>query len=124
MAGKTIKTMIVDDSPGFRRHLREYLRAFAEIEVVGEAADGQEALLKAREIKPDLVLMDLRMPKVDGIEATRRLRQELPELAIIFLSNFDMPAYRKAAADSGANGYVAKDSLVEELLKTIREVCG
>ena len=114
------RTLLVDDNAGFRRSLKEFLAWEPDIEVIGEAADGQEAILKARELKPDLVLMDLRMPGISGIDATRQLRDEMPELKVIILSVFDLQEYRDAARASGANGYVTKGSLFEELLPVIR----
>jgi DNA-binding NarL/FixJ family response regulator len=118
------RTLLVDDNAGFRRSMKEFLALESDIEVVGEAADGEEAILKARELKPDLVLMDLRMPGISGIDATRQLKDEMPELKVIILTIFDLQAYRDAAMDSGANGYVTKGSLFEELLPAIRGAFG
>jgi two-component system NarL family response regulator len=120
---RTIRTLIVDDNDGFRQRLKEFLASEPDIEVVGEAADGQEAILKARELKPDLVLMDVRMPGINGISATRQLKEEMPELIVIVLTIFDLEEYREAAMASGASGYVVKKSLVEELVPAIRRVC-
>jgi DNA-binding NarL/FixJ family response regulator len=118
------RTLLVDDNAGFRRSMKEFLTLEPDIEVVGEAADGQEAILKARELKPDLVLMDVRMPGISGIDATRQLKDEMPELKVIVLTIFDLEAYREAAMASGANGYVTKGSLFEELLPAIRGAFG
>jgi DNA-binding NarL/FixJ family response regulator len=119
-----MRTLLVDDNAGFRRSMMEFLAWEPDIEVIGEAADGQEAILKARELKPDLVLMDVRMPGMSGIDATRQLKDEMPELKIIILTIFDLQAYRDAAMASGANGYVTKGSLFEELLPAIRGALG
>jgi DNA-binding NarL/FixJ family response regulator len=118
------RTLLVDDNAGFRRSMKEFLALEPDIEVVGEAADGREAILKARELRPDLVLMDVRMPGMSGIDATRQLKDEMPELKIIILTIFDLQAYRDAAMASGANGYVTKGSLFEELLPAIRGAFG
>ena len=121
------RTLIVDDNAGFRHSMKDFLEWEPDIEVIGEAADGQEAILKARELKPDLVLMDLRMPGISGIDATRQLKHEMPELKIIILTIFDLQQYKEAAMASGASAYVSKKSLSEELLPTIRSmfsVCG
>ncbi len=115
-----IRTLIVDDNASFRQCVKEFLASEPDIEVVGEAADGQEAILKARELKPDLVLMDVRMPGINGIGATRQLKDEMPELKVIVLTIFDLEEYREVAMASGANGYVIKKSLVQELLPAIR----
>jgi len=117
---RVIRTLIVDDHADFRRRLKEFLASEPEIEVVGEAGDAQEAILKARELQPDLVLMDVRMPGINGISATRQLKDEMPELKVLMLSLYDIDEYRKAALDSGASGYVVKIKLVQELIPAIR----
>ena len=117
---RVIRTLVVDDNADFRQRVKEFLASEPEIEVVGEAADGQEAILKARELQPDLVLMDVRMPGINGISATRQLKDEMPEVKVIMLSLFDIDEYRKAALDSGASGYVVKKNLVQELIPAIR----
>jgi len=121
---RVIRTLIVDDHADFRRRLKEFLASEPEIEVVGEAGDAQEAILKARELQPDLVLMDVRMPGINGISATRQLKDEMPELKVLMLSLYDIDEYRKAALDSGASGYVVKIKLVQELIPAIRAVFG
>jgi len=118
------RTLIVDDDGSFRRRIKELLATEPDIEVIGEAADGQEAILKARELEPDLVLMDVRMPGLNGINATRQLKDEMPEIKVIIVSIFDLQEYREAATASGASGYVIKKSLIEELLPAIRGVLG
>lgn len=120
---RIIRTLIVDDNADFRRRLKEFLASEPDIEVVGEAADGQDAILKARELKPDVVLMDVRMPGTNGLDATRQLKDEMPEVKVIMLSRFDLQEYREAAKASGASGYVIKKSLIEELLPAIRGAC-
>jgi DNA-binding NarL/FixJ family response regulator len=115
-------TLIVDDDASFRRRVKELLASEPDIEIAGEAADGQEAILKARELKPDLVLMDVRMPGTNGISATRQLKDEMPELKVIILTIFDLEEYREAAMASGASGYVVKKCLIEELVPAIRQV--
>jgi DNA-binding NarL/FixJ family response regulator len=116
------RTLIVDDDASFRRRVEEILACEPDIEVVGEAADGQEAILKARELRPDLVLMDVRMPVMNGVHATRQLKGEMPGLKVIILSVFDLQEYREAAMASGASGYVIKKFLLGELLPAIRGV--
>jgi DNA-binding NarL/FixJ family response regulator len=114
------RTLIVDDDARFRQRVKEFLASEPDIEVIGEAADGREAILKARELKPDLVLMDVRMPGTNGINATRQLKNELPELKVIILSMYDLQEYREAAMASGASGCVVKKSLIEELVPAIK----
>jgi DNA-binding NarL/FixJ family response regulator len=123
MTMSPIKTLIVDDNAGFRRRVRNFLDFEPDIEIVGEAADGQEGLCKARQLGPDLVLTDVRMPGMNGIDVTRQLRSEMPAIQVIILTMCDLPAYREAAAASGAGGYVVKGSLVQALLPVIRQVC-
>ena len=101
------RTLIVDDDGSFRQRIKELLATEPDIEVVGEAADGQEAIFEARELKPDLVLMDVRMPGLNGVNATRQLKDEMPELKVIILTIFDLQEYREAAIASGASGYVS-----------------
>jgi DNA-binding NarL/FixJ family response regulator len=115
-----IGTLIVDDDASFRGRAKELLASEPDIDIIGEAADGQEAILRARELKPDLVLMDVRMPGMNGVAATRQLKAEMPELKVIILTIFDVQEYREAAMASGANGYVIKKFLIEDLLPTIR----
>ncbi len=116
------RTLIVDDDGSFRRRVKGLLASERDIEVIGEAGDGQEAILKARELEPDLVLMDVRMPGMNGVNATRQLKNEMPELKVLILTIFDLQEYREAAMASGASGYVIKKSLIEELMPAIRGV--
>jgi DNA-binding NarL/FixJ family response regulator len=119
---QAIKVLIVDDNVDFRRRLREFLAAEPDIEVVGEANDGQEAVSKTTALAPDVVLMDVRMAGTNGLSATRQIKDRLPQVRIIMLSRFDVQEYRDAALASGANGYVVKRALAGELLPAIRAV--
>ena len=117
-----INILIVDDNPGFRKRVVDFLFAFEDYAVIGEASDGEEAISLALELRPDLVLMDVRMGGMNGLNATQRLRDELPDLAIIILSKYDLLEYREAAEIRGADGYVVKMNMVEDLLPTIQQV--
>ena len=119
---QVIRVLVVDDNAGFRRRLEEFLSAEPDIEVVGEAADAQEAMRRVRELKPNVVLMDVRMPGTNGLDATRELKDEMPEVKVIMLSRFDVEEYREAARARGASGYVVKRDLIEELVPAIRRV--
>jgi DNA-binding NarL/FixJ family response regulator len=121
---QVIRVLVVDDNDTFRRRIQEFLASEPDIEVVGEAADGEQAILKARELQPDVALMDVRMPGTNGLDATRQLREEMPELKVIMLSRFDLEEYREAARARGASGYVVKRSVIEELLPAIRQAVG
>lgn len=116
------RTLVVDDDAGFRRRVRQFLASEPSIEVIGEAADGQEAILKARELKPDVVLMDVRMPGTNGVDATRLINDEMPRIKVIVLSLYDVDEYRQAATASGASAYVPKKSLLDELVPTIQRI--
>ena len=119
---RTTRTLVVDDNASFRQRVTELLAGEPDIEVIGEAAGGREAIRKARESRPDLVIMDLRMPGMNGLDATRELERGMPETCVIVLSQYDLEEYRKAAAASGASGYVVKRALLNALLPAIREV--
>lgn len=118
----TTRILVVDDDAAFRQRVKAFFAREADMEVVAEASDGEEAIRKAQELKPDVVLMDVRMPGLNGVTATRKLREEMPEVKVIMLSVFDLPEYREAAMVSGASGYVVKKSMIEALLPEIRRV--
>ena len=113
------RILIVDDNAVFRQCLREFLASEPDIEVVGEAADGHKAILKAREFQPDVVLMDVRMRGLNGLDATRQLKDEMPEVKVIIMTLLDVVQYREAARASGASGYVPKHKIHTELLPTV-----
>jgi DNA-binding NarL/FixJ family response regulator len=116
------KILIVDDDAVFRKRVRGLLASEPDVEIVGEAADGEEAILKARELEPSLVLMDLRMPGMNGLEAMQRIKDEAPDVSIIILTMFDLEEYKDAAMASGASGFVIKKALVEDLIPAIRGI--
>jgi DNA-binding NarL/FixJ family response regulator len=124
MSGQPVRVLLVDDQALFREALATLLEVRPEIEVVGEAADGAEALDRVAGLRPDVVLMDLHMPVLDGIAATRRLRVERPEVRVLALTTFDDDEDVFAALRAGAVGYLLKDvsgdRLVEALLAAAR----
>jgi two-component system, NarL family, response regulator LiaR len=115
-----IRILITDDHGVVRQGLRMFLSLDPEMEVVGEAANGQEALALARDLKPDVVLMDLLMPVMDGIEATRAIRSELPEVEVIALTSVLDDGSVTGAVRAGALGYLLKDTDSEELGRAIK----
>jgi two-component system, NarL family, response regulator LiaR len=115
-----IRVLITDDHGVVRQGLRMFLSLDPDIQVVGEAQDGQEALAMARELKPDVVLMDLLMPVMDGLESTRAIRTELPEVEVIALTSVLEGASVTGAVRAGAIGYLLKDTDAEELHRSIR----
>jgi DNA-binding NarL/FixJ family response regulator len=120
----TIKVLLVDDQALMRLGFSMVLSALPDIEVVGEAADGVTALAQALALKPDVVLMDIRMPKMDGIEATRRLVQASPEIKVLLLTTFDLDEYAFAGLKAGASGFLLKHVEPAELVAAIRAVAG
>ncbi|GAA3773394.1 response regulator transcription factor [Streptomyces coacervatus] len=114
--------LIVDDQPLQRYGFRMLLDSVPETEVVGEAAHGAEAVRKAAELRPDVVLMDIRMPGMDGIEATRRIVAAGDRSRVLVLTTFDLDEYVHAALRAGASGFLLKDARAEELLAGIRAV--
>jgi two-component system, NarL family, response regulator LiaR len=116
----TIRILLVDDHTVVRKGLRTFLKYDPELEVVGEAADGAEALIRARELKPDVVLMDLLMPVMDGIQATAAIRRELPEIEVLALTSVLEDASVVGAVHAGAIGYLLKDTQAEALCQAIK----
>jgi DNA-binding NarL/FixJ family response regulator len=119
----TTRVLIADDQALVRDGFRMILEAEEGFEIVGEAADGLEAVLAARETNPDVILMDVRMPKVDGLEATRKLLERSETAArILILTTFDLDEYVYEALRAGASGFLPKDTPPEELVDAIRTV--
>lgn len=116
----TIRVLLVDDQALFREGLNTLLSVHPDIEVVGEASNGEEALAAAQELKPNVVLMDLRMPVLDGVAATRQLRQRQPESQIIILTTFDDDEDVFEGLRAGAAGYLLKDVSSAKLVEAIK----
>ena len=116
------RVLLTDDHPLFRDSLRRLLDATSDLEVVGEAGGGQRTLELCRLLWPDLVLMDVRMPKMDGLEATRAIKREFPRTIVLILTAVDDPSLLLEALSAGADGYVLKDLTREQLIKAIRRV--
>jgi len=116
------KILIADDQALVRVGLRKILESDAEMTVVGEARDGEEAITEARFLRPDVVLMDIRMPVLDGIEATRRIVREQPGTRILILTTFGLDSYVYDALRAGASGFMLKDAPPEEIAAAVRIV--
>ena len=119
---KRIRILLVDDHPVVRQGLRRILSDFDEISIAGEAGSGSEAIHRAHAIKPDVVVMDISMPEMSGIEATTILRRELPDIKVLALSMHANAAYIRQALRAGARGYLLKDSAPKELVAAISNV--
>jgi len=117
-----ISVLLVDDNPTFLRIVGRYLQAEDDVAVVGSAEGGDEALALVHTLKPDVVLTDLAMPKVSGMETILRMRAAWPKMGIIALTLLDTTGYRQAALTAGADDFVAKDALNTDLMPTIRRV--
>lgn len=117
-----IGVLLVDDQPLLRMGFRLILEGEDDLEVLGEASDGAEGVRQAARLKPDVVLMDVRMPTMDGIEATARIVKELPDTKIIILTTFDLDEYAFAGLQAGASAFLLKDVAPEDLVQAVRLV--
>lgn len=117
-----INLLIVDDHGILRAGLAALLRNERDIRVIGEAADGKSAVEMALKTKPDIILMDLSLPEIDGIQATRKIIQKLPDTRVLILSVHEESELIKEAIKSGARGYILKDALKDDLIRAIHEV--
>ncbi len=117
---QTIRLLIVDDHPVVQTGLRGMLSAVEDFELLGEAADGLEAIELSDRLKPDVILMDLKMPRMDGVAAIREIKARAPERQILVLTTYDSDADILPAIEAGATGYLLKDTPREELFRAIR----
>jgi len=117
---KTVKVLIADDQTLFREGIKDVLTGEKWISVVGEAADGEEVVTLAKKLKPDVILMDIKLPKMDGISATRLIKKTEPNINILMLSSFEDEAHVMDAVQAGANGYLSKMLPAAELVNSIR----
>ena len=122
LRGEPTRLAIVDDHDLAREGLRDMLADAPDIEVVGEASNGREALLLCSRLQPDLVLMDVRMPEMDGLAATRELKQRHPQISVMMVTMHENPDYLLEALKAGAAGYVLKDGLRQEVVTAVRRV--
>jgi DNA-binding NarL/FixJ family response regulator len=120
----SVRILLVDDFTPWRQSVSSILLAKPELQVVGEASDGPEAVEKAVELKPDLILLDIGLPTLNGIEAARQIRKVAPESKIIFLSQESSPEIIEEAMNLGASGYVIKSRAGSDLLTTLESVLG
>ncbi len=120
MPATLIRVMVVDDHPMVRLGLSTFLKVYDDLELVGEAEDGEIALQLCKEVLPDVVLMDMVMPKMDGVAATRAIRQQFPNTQVIALTSFKEEGLVEKALKAGAIGYLLKDVSADKLIAAIR----
>jgi DNA-binding NarL/FixJ family response regulator len=118
----TIRILLVDDQPLLRQGFRMVLSAQDDLDVVGEAGDGDEAVRMTRILRPDVVLMDVRMPGTDGIDATRQIAAQFPEARVIILTTYGIDRYAFSGLNAGASGFLLKDVMPADLIAAIRTV--
>ncbi|MGA7192826.1 MAG: response regulator transcription factor [Anaerolineales bacterium] len=117
---KPIRVMLVDDHTMVRKGLATFLKAFDDLELAGEAENGQAAIQLCAKLKPDIILMDMVMPDMNGADATRTIRQQFPNVQVIALTSFKEEELVKSALEAGAIGYLLKDVSADELVRAIR----
>src|ERR1700752_1910123 len=118
----TVRIVIADDHEIFRRGLRSLLESHSDWQVCGEAGNGREAIEKVRELKPDVVVLDVTMPQVNGLEAAREIRRIVPESKVVILSQHEPALMRQSALAAGAGAYVTKSEVSRELMNAIEEI--
>ena len=121
MSARVLRILVVDDNETVRRSLCSFLKSIAETEVICEASDGAEAVSLAREHRPDLILMDITMPKMNGFEATRIIKKEMPEIEILMVSQHESSAVVKEALSAGAAAYITKSNIARSLLPELQK---
>lgn len=119
---KKIRLLVADDHKIFRQGIKKLLEEEPDLQVVGESADGRETVKRATELKPDIVLMDIAMANLNGLEATRQIKKALPETKVIMLTMHKNEEYVLQSFQAGASGYILKEGAVEELVSAIRSI--
>jgi len=118
---ETVRVLVVDDHTAFRKALASALRLVGDIEVAGEASGGEDACIGAKELQPDVVLMDLSMPDISGIEAMQRIHSSTPDLPVVILTAHADEGVEREARDAGATGFLAKGVPLEEIVTSLSE---
>jgi DNA-binding NarL/FixJ family response regulator len=118
----TMKVFIADDSPIIRERLKAMLSEVPQVEISGQAQDVPEAIKSIQELKPDVVILDIRMPGGSGIEVLKSIKEDLPDIKVIVFTNYPYPQYRKKCMESGADFFFAKSTPFEEVVNAINEL--
>src|SRR5438105_4792844 len=118
--GEAVRVVIVDDHDLARNGMRQMLSSERRLQIVGEAANGRDAITLCRRLRPDLVLMDVRLPDMDGLMATRTIREALPDTRVVLVTMYEAPEYASEAMRAGAAGYVLKGASRREVLTALR----
>jgi DNA-binding NarL/FixJ family response regulator len=119
---KKVKLLVADDHKIFRQGIKKLLEEESDLQVVGEASDGREAVKKATELKPDVILMDIAMANLNGLEATRQIKKQLPSAKVIMVTMHKNEEYVLQSFQAGASGFILKEGAVEELVSAIRSI--
>ena len=122
MAQRVLRVLVVDDNESVRRSICLILRSQSDIEVVCEAVDGAEAILKIREHHPDVVLLDITMPNMDGLEVAEIIKAEFPSVQVLIVSQHDSRGFQWAALAAGVNGYIIKSNVGRDLVPELRRI--
>lgn len=117
---KKVKVLIADDQTLFREGIKDLLENEKSVEVIGEAADGQEVIRMAKKLRPDVILMDIKLPHLDGVSATRQIRKDLPNTNVLILSSYEDEAHVMESIQAGANGYLSKMLPAAELVNALK----
>jgi DNA-binding NarL/FixJ family response regulator len=122
MTGNRLRVLVVDDNEKVRRTMCQMLKSQDDIEIACEAVDGDDAVTKAREHLPDVVLLDITMPRMNGLDAARILKQEFPSMHIIIVTQHDSRGFHWAALAAGVSGYVVKSNAASDLIPELRKI--
>jgi two-component system, NarL family, nitrate/nitrite response regulator NarL len=122
MSARVLRILVVDDNETVRRSLCAFLKTQADIEVICEASDGRDAIAMARQHRPDFILMDITMPLMNGFDATRIIKQEMPEIEILMVSQHQSSAVVKESLAAGAAGYITKSDITRSLLPQLQKL--